>query len=153
LNADLINPFLSSAMNVLETMAFTKAVPGKPFLKKEKTSIGDITGVIGLTGHAQGSIAVSFSQECALFIVAQMLDEEFEEVNEEVQDAVGEMTNMISGDARRLLSEKGYNFQAGIPTIIVGPNHTINHIANGPCIVIPFKTEKGGFVVEACISG
>ena len=42
-----------------------------------------------------------------MFLAAQMLGEEVEELSEEVQDAVGEMTNRISGDARRLLGEKG----------------------------------------------
>ncbi|MBI3599834.1 MAG: chemotaxis protein CheX, partial [Nitrospinae bacterium] len=58
--------------------------------------------------------------------------------------------NMIAGDGRRILSSMGYNFEASIPTIIVGPNHYIEHTTKGSIIVIPFKIEDNPFFVEAC---
>lgn len=73
-----------------------------------------------------------------------MLGEVIEEVTAEAQDAVGELTNMISGDARRMLQQEGINLTAAIPSIVAGKDHTITHFAAGPTIVIPFKCEGGG---------
>ncbi len=58
MNADYINPFLHATINVLETMAFIKPrLNGKPYLKKrEDLTKGDVTGIIGLTGHERGSM-------------------------------------------------------------------------------------------------
>ncbi len=152
MKVDYINPFLNATINVLETMAFIKPQQnGKPFLKKrEDLTKGDVTGIIGLTGHERGSVAVSFSKKCILRIIKGMLGEEKYYIDTEVRDAVGELTNMIAGDGRRILSLNGYNFEASIPTVIVGPNHYIEHKTKGPIIVIPFKIEDDPFFVEAC---
>ena len=51
-----------------------------------------------------------------LLNVTNMLGEEIEEMNEEIKDAVGEITNMISGQARKKLDEQGMSLKAAIPS-------------------------------------
>ena len=97
MDVDLINPFIDATVHVLETMASTKAEAGKPYLKKDQVARGDVSGVIGLIGETSGTISVSFSEDSILSIVSNMFGEEMKELNEEIQDAVGEITNMISG--------------------------------------------------------
>lgn len=152
MNVEYINPFLKATANVLKTMAFTEATPGKPYLKKEAAAGGDISGVIGITGETEGSLSVSFSESCICHIVSNMFGEPVESINQEVEDAVGELTNMISGDARRELAEKGIVLKSAIPTVISGKNHTVKHMANGPAIAIPFETPGGSFLVEVCFN-
>lgn len=151
MDVNLINPFIDATLNVLETMTSTKAEPGKPYLKKDQVATGDVSGVIGLTGEARGTISVSFTEKSILAIVSSMFKEEMKELNEEVKDAVGEITNMISGDARKKLEELGRSLKAAIPTVIMGKNHTISHMTTSPIIAIPFSTDNGGFTVEVCI--
>ena len=148
MDVKLINPFLAAAMHVLKTMAQVDAKPGKPFLKKDDFAIGDVSAIIGITGAAQGSMALIFTEECIKDIASNLLGVPFTELNHEVRDAVGELTNMICGDARRRLAEDGFILQAGIPTIVAGKDHTITHIANGPRLAVPFETSQGSFMVE-----
>jgi chemotaxis protein CheX len=152
MNVTFINPFLEAVVNVLKTMAFADPQPGKPFLKKRcELSQGDITGVIGLTGPVKGSLAVSFSDAAILHVVSNMFGEECTEVNSEVEDAVGELSNMICGDARRILEGLGYQFQGSIPAVISGKGHKITHSVPGPSIVMPFTIGDGHpFFIEAC---
>ena len=153
MKAEFINPFLEASVNVLSMMAMLTPKPKKVEKKENQVSKGDITGIIGMTGVVEGSLAVSFSEECALKIVENMLGEKLTELDDQVADAVGELTNMISGDARARLQNMGYDITAAIPTVIRGKDHTIRHIANGvPTILIPFTTEAGDFFVEACFS-
>ena len=70
----LINPFINATLNVLETMAFIKVVPGKPYVKKDNVAVGDVTGILGLTGIANGTISVSFEEHCILTIVSNMFE-------------------------------------------------------------------------------
>jgi len=147
-NADFINPFLNATVNVLSMMAFVKPTPGKPFIKKDKKAHGDISGIIGMTGSSKGVVVISLSKEAAIKIVSSMLGEEYTELNEGVSDAIGEITNMISGDARRELAAKGYIFEAGLPSIIIGPDHEIESITKGPTVAIPFTLDDTKFVVE-----
>ncbi len=150
MDAKLINPFINATMNVLETMAFVKVKADKPYLKKDDIAKGDVTGVIGLTGASNGTIAVTFDEGSILKIVSNMFGEEMKELNSEVADAVGELTNMISGQARRELEEIGKVFEAAIPSVIAGKNHQITHYTDGPKIAIPFTTEGGAFTIEVC---
>lgn len=146
-----INAFLKGTANVIKTMAFIEPIAGKPFLKKDQAATGDVSGVIGLTGDAKGSLALSFSASCICAILTNMLGEPYTEVTPEVLDAVGELTNMISGDSRKRLEAEGLVVIAAIPTIISGKNHSIKHIISGPSIIIPFSTAHGMFVVDVCL--
>jgi chemotaxis protein CheX len=145
-----VNPFINATLNVLETMASTKAEARQPYIKKDQTARGDVSGVIGLTGDASGTISVSFGKKSILSIVSNMLGEEMKELNEEIKDAVGEIANMISGQARQELENMGRSLQAAIPTVIMGKDHSIGHMTRHPIIAIPFSTPNGDFTIEVC---
>ncbi len=146
-----INPFLEGTMSVLRTMAFIEPRPGKPYLKKNNVAQGDISGIIGLTGDVRGSLALSFSEHCIMKIVSNMLGEEIKSMNGDIKDAVGEITNMVSGVARKKLEGMDLTISAAIPTVVSGKNHSILHVLGGPSIIIPFETDHGPFVVDVCL--
>jgi chemotaxis protein CheX len=152
MDVKFINPFLEGTVNVLKTMAFVEPKPGAPYIKRDSVASGDISGIIGLTGGAKGSLALSFSEACILRIVSNMLGEEMAAINDDVADAVGEITNMVSGAARKILESGGLNINAAIPTVVMGRNHCIIHVLAGPSIIIPFSTDAGPFVVDVCLS-
>lgn len=152
MNVKFINPFLEGTVKVLKTMAFVEPRPGKPFLKKDSLARGDVSGIIGLTGSAKGSLALSFSEPCIVKIVSTMLGEDMNGINGDVKDAVGELTNMVSGVARKMLESEGYNILAAIPTVVSGKNHSIVHVLGGPSIIIPFETDSGPFFVDVCLN-
>lgn len=151
MDANLINPFINATYHVLSTMAFTQCKVGKPYLKKDDKAKGDVSGVIGITGDRNGTIAVTFDQGSILKIVSNMFGEEMTELNHEVADAVGELLNMISGQARRELETAGRLFHAAIPTVISGQGHSVTHYTDGPKIAIPFSTDGGVFTIEVCL--
>lgn len=153
MDVKLINPFIVATLHVLETMASTKTKAGKPYLKNEEVAKGDVTGVIGLTGDSRGTVSVSFSEKCILAIVSKMFAEELTELNDEITDAVGELTNMISGQARQKLELVGKSLKAAIPTVIMGKDHTISHITSYPVVAIPFTTDNGDFTIEISFEG
>ena len=146
-----INPFLEGVVEVVATMAFMKPVPGKPYVKKGDDAKGDVTGIIGLTGDIKGSLALSFGESSICSIVSSMLGETYTTLNKEIEDAVGEITNMVSGVARRKLETQGLIVHASIPTVICGRGHSFSHVLGGSSLIIPFITESGDFVVDVCI--
>ncbi|MBN1628007.1 MAG: chemotaxis protein CheX [Deltaproteobacteria bacterium] len=143
-----INPFIESTIHVLQTMSSITARVGKPYLKKDEVAKGDVSGIIGLAGDVKGSISVSFRESCILPIVSNMFGERLTELNDEVKDAVGEISNMISGQARQKLELIGRNLQAAIPIVIMGRDHTISHITKDKIVAIPFMTDNGEFTIE-----
>ena len=150
MKVDYINPFLEAAKTVIETMAFTPVTAGKPALKQDNLTWGVVSGVIGLaSAKLKGNMVLSFDEGSILGIVSKMLGEEFKSVNQDVVDAVGELTNMISGGAKKALSEKGFAFDMALPVMIVGKDVAIVPLSKGPVVAVPFETEKGKFVIEA----
>jgi len=147
----LINPFLLGAKDVLSTMAYVETDIGKPYVKQDERATGDVSGIIGLTGDAIGSLAISFSEACICGIAQSMLGESFPHANQEVFDAVGELTNMISGVSRTYLEKETMTVWAGIPAVVYGKGHRVRHILKSPSIVIPFTTKYGSFFVDVCI--
>lgn len=151
MNVKFINPFLEGTISVLKTMAFIEPRAGKPYLKKENRANGDISAIIGITGSVVGSLALSFSEKCIIRIVSNMLGEDIKSLNGDIKDAVGEITNMVSGVARQKLEQEGLVLKAAIPTVVTGKSHSISHVLGGPSIIIPFETDDGPFVVDVCL--
>lgn len=149
MNVEFVNPFLSSLVNVLETMAMTKLKPGKPSIKKDQVSKGDVSGLIGMAGpQTRGSLSVTFEAKLALSIMEKMLGERPPEVNEEVTDMVGEITNMVTGGAKNILGDKGYDFDMATPIVVSGKDHTINHKCEGKTLIVPFSSDNGQAFIE-----
>ncbi|MBW1697433.1 MAG: chemotaxis protein CheX [Deltaproteobacteria bacterium] len=152
MDVKVVNPFIDATLKVLETMAHVRVIPGKPYVKKDNIAKGDVSGIIGITGESNGTISVTFDKSSILRIVSSMFGEQVSELNAEIADAVGELTNMISGQARRKLEELGKIYEAAIPSVVIGKNHRITHITTGPIIAIPFTTDGGHFTIEICFA-
>lgn len=151
MDVELAKPFVKAAMDVIGTMAGITPRAGKPFVKKNTIATGDVTGLVGLTGDGKrGSVSISFQKSCAVTMVKNMLGDDIQDILQDVKDAVGEITNMISGQARAGLAERGLVLAGSTPTVIMGDNHSITHIAKSPIMAIPFETDSGGFTIEFC---
>jgi len=149
-DAEVAKPFVDATKHVLTMMAQLDPKPGVPYVKKDPGASGDVSAVVGLTGDKNGSISISFSKRCAIAVVKNMLGDDIADIIQDAKDAVGEITNMISGQARAGLSQIGLNLSASTPTVIFGDNHSISHVTSGPVVAIPFSTEHGDFTLEFC---
>ncbi|MGL5047006.1 MAG: chemotaxis protein CheX [Shewanella sp.] len=151
MNVNFINPFLQSLLNVISTMASMDLTPGKPQIKADNLAKGDVSGLIGLVGpQTKGSLSITFEQKLVLQIMQNMLGENPGKINEEVTDLVGEITNMVTGGAKNILGQKGYEFEMATPMVVSGKGHTISHKANGTKIIMPFTSPYGAAYIEIC---
>jgi chemotaxis protein CheX len=136
-------------LNVMSTMAQMELVPEKPRLKKDEVALGDVSGLIGMVSQqAKGSLSITFEGGLALATMKNMVGEAPDEVNEEITDLVGEITNMVTGGAKRMLSEKGIDFDMATPIVVSGRKHSIHHKAKGPIVLIPLKNDLGRAYIE-----
>jgi chemotaxis protein CheX len=151
-DVDIAKHFMSAATAVTYTMANLVVNPGKFFIKHDRKALGEITAVMHVTGQRAGTIAVSFSHAGATELVRGMLGTTAS-TERDMQDAVGEATNMISGQARAAMAEAGVVLRTTTPTVTTGSNFEIGYAAQAPIVVIPFTTRAGTtFVVEFCLS-
>lgn len=151
MNVNFINPFLESLLNVISTMANMKLSPGKPKIKTNNLAKGDVSGLIGMVGpQTKGSLSITFERGLILEIMQNMLGENPGEINDEITDLVGEITNMVTGGAKNILGEKGNNFKMATPVVVAGLGHRISHKADGKKIIMPFTSPHGSAYIEIC---
>ena len=151
-----IQPFVDATVKVLETMAFTT-----PKLKKigpweKKLAAGQVVGIIGLSNeneNLKGFMSLGFTESSICSIVSNMLGEKFTYICDETREAVGEIANMISGQARQGLSSKGIKLQAALPSVISGKDLVVDGSEQTPNVMVSFDTEDGPFEIGICIDG
>jgi chemotaxis protein CheX len=155
MNADFVNPFIQAAQSALKVQANIESKPGKPYLKateKFTYEVG-IAGVISLISDSfTGSIALCFPSAVFLKIYENMVGEAAKEITPEIQDAAGELLNIIFGQAKTVLNDqKGHKINKAIPTVLVGDRLKIQSQNRGQTIVLPFETANGPFHVEVSL--
>lgn len=151
LDKKVINAFVDGVKDVLTQMAGTEVTLLKPSVQERFSTKGDIAGMIGmLSGTMKGTITISFEAGAAYEVIKNMLGEEHTELNDDVADAVGELTNMIYGNAKTTLNKLGYGFDMAIPTVIQGP-YKITSYHDGATLVVPFQIPRGNLFVEITV--
>jgi chemotaxis protein CheX len=141
-----VNPFISSTIETFKTMMKIDVAPQKPELKREGGLLYDISGIIGLSGNAQGSISLSFPKIVALKAVSAMIGFEIKIVGPEITDGIGEIVNIIAGNAKQNLTQ--YNLAISLPNVIVGKDHSLSSPSGIGTIVVPFASAIGNFAME-----
>jgi chemotaxis protein CheX len=146
MKAEHINPFLAATVNVFNTMLNCPLTRGQPFAKNGVQPQFDVSGVIGLSGTARGTVVLSLSRETALRAAEAVLGERPDAINADVRDAVGELTNIIAGNAKAKL--ESYALNVSLPTVITGKGHCIDFPREVIPICIPFDSPWGPVIVE-----
>ncbi len=151
-NVEFINPFIDATRNVFQTMCGVEISRKKLFLKEDYRMMGDVSGVMGLTGTATGSVVVSLSKDLACTIVGKMLGEDpSNDLTDDVCDGVGEIINMIAGQAKAMLVKTKYHFTISIPSVVSGSSHEISHKKGTPNIVVLFEALGQPFSLQVCL--
>ncbi len=141
-----INPFLASTISVFDTMLNCKLERGVPYLKDGTQPQHEVSGVIGLSGKAQGTVVLGLSRETALSATEALLQERPPAINGDVTDAIGELVNIIAGNAKAKLEH--LEMSVSLPTVITGKNHCVEFPTKVTPICIPFTSAWGDVTVE-----
>ena len=146
MKVEYINPFIQSTIAVFETMLACKLVRKEPFVKDGCHPEHEVSGIIGLSGKARGTVVLSLSKKAALRATEALLRDPTKVINADVADAVGELTNIIAGGAKARL--KHLAMSVSLPTIITGKSHNVEFPKKVKPICIPFDCEWGFVAVE-----
>jgi len=149
MNVSYVNPFITSTIDTFKTMLNIDVKPDAPVMKKEPLPTYDISGIIGLSGDAQGSIAISFPKLMALKVISALLGSELKVVGPELTDGIGEIANIIAGSAKQHL--KDFNLSISLPNVVVGKSHMLACQKGVPTLVVPFTCSMGNFSMEVSL--
>ncbi len=146
MNVEYINPFLNSTISAFDTMLQCTLKRGTPFAKEHHHPENEVSGIIGLSGQAQGTVVLGLNRDAALNATEAMLLERPAEINSDVTDAIGELANIIAGGAKAKLEH--LQLSIGLPTVITGKGYCVQFPSKVVPICIPFESEWGSITVE-----
>ncbi|AFG37913.1 chemotaxis protein CheX [Spirochaeta africana] len=141
-----IQPFVEAALRVFEDFFGEAPLPGKPYLfHRDEHHRWDLSALIGIGGESRGVVAVMMTGELAVNLTNILTGGQSTEVTDDAADAIGEVVNIIAGNAKKGLEE--YVLTISLPSIICGSVHNISWPSNIPIIAVPCETSHGEFVL------
>lgn len=151
MKVEYINPFYQAANEVLANMLQLNVKKGNLETRSNVVSSKKTNISIGVTGDLKGSVVFSFSEEMALKIVEEMAGMKMDKLDKFVTSAIGELANIISGNAMTNLSQGEYECDIVPPQVIIGTNKTISMAAES-ILSIPLETDMGKFEINLSIT-
>jgi CheY-specific phosphatase CheX len=144
----VINAIISSTVKVLGQFQVKEIKMGKPVMKDPQDPMGGvISSVLSIVSqNFQGQLSISFDKSSFLELVTNMLCEEQTDITPDNQDAVGEINNIIYGNAKPDLAQFGVAMS--IPKVIYGANQCLVCPVGSAAMSVPFQTSKGVFYID-----
>jgi chemotaxis protein CheX len=90
----------------------------------------DVTSMVGLAGSLCGLLTLRCSSKSAALMATKMLGTDGAGAKSQMEDAVGEVCNMVAGNFKNKISGIGDGCKLSVPTVITGSNYSLCTLAN-----------------------
>jgi chemotaxis protein CheX len=148
MSAAYLKPVVSAVLNVFNTMIEVPIISGKPTFKKEKRPTTEVAALILMSGPVYGFFCLGFSKSLAFYLSSKLLECAITEENSDCADAVGEIINMIAGNAKSDFPDGGISIST--PRVIFDAVKE-PYPTNAPIVTIPFETQGETLLVDLSI--
>lgn len=149
IKAAYINPFILAMTSTFRTMLGVEVRREQLYMKSGSQPSLEISGIIGLSGKAKGTVVLSMSAYVAMEVTAALLGERTGCVDAQVIDAVGELTNIVAGSAKAQL--ESLELSVSLPSVICGKNHSISLPTGATPIGVSFDSDWGPLCLEVSL--
>ena len=148
---EYINAFLAPAKMVWEKELGTPLdFVGAQAVTHQYTT-EDLTAILGVSGQLEGNVLYGFAGGTGLAVASAMVGELVTELDDMSMSALGELCNMITGNAATQLSAKGYVCDIS-PPLIIEPSGSRISTLHGMQIMTTFKSEFGELYIRICLN-
>ncbi|NLA57712.1 MAG: chemotaxis protein CheX [Firmicutes bacterium] len=145
-----IQPFYKATRDVFRIMMDVDVKRGELRLAKDLIPSREANVIIGATGDLSGSILYSFPKDMTLTMVKIMSGMELKELDGFVLSALGEVANIISGNAMTYLNSENYRCDISPPHVMVGTSQSLS-MATDVALVIPMLSPIGEFEINVSL--
>lgn len=110
-------------------------------------------GTVNFAGDVNGSILVKINEQFACVITSNLLDIPLDKIenDNDVKDAIGEITNIIGGNLKTAFCDSGLECVISPPSITFGKNFKIAVLDMDRHERFTFKFEHHEITVEICV--
>ena len=152
INAKYVNPFLEAAMKVVNQIAGIEVRRGHLSYKSRIEPSFGVSIIVGIYGFLTGQIAYSLGGNLAERLVDKLLEGKSPQQKKIMfLDSLGEVANMITGNATALLNQKKDQvLNITTPAIAAGENLSI-HLVPKPALVLGLITQYGPIEISIAV--
>jgi chemotaxis protein CheX len=143
----LLDPFITATSAALGEMASTevtvRAVFRGPACHPSESICAELKFIAGI----EGSLVLMFPEHTAETLAKRMLAGVSIEVSDQlIRDCVGEIGNVVAGQAKALLAATPYRFAFSLPGVVDVKDYQSSPGLN--CLVVAFNSDVGRFTLH-----
>ena len=139
---EYVNPFLTPAQMVWQKEFGCALKIQNAEAVSHQFTTDDVTAIIGISGKLEGNVLYGFSEDLVKEIIRRMVGEEMSARDPMALSALGEIANVITGNAATQLAASGYPCDISPPVILEPVGATLT--AGVPKqIQVTFESEMG----------
>lgn len=149
----LIQPFVDETIRTFELMLGVTVTKVGEETRENPEGVHDVSATVGIAGSATGGVVLSMPKSAARKIASQLIGEQVDELSPDVKDVVGELANVVSARAKRVLEKEGLiGLRLSLPHVVVGKGRSVWLSRELPCVSVSLLTEEyGPFCIEISI--
>ena len=153
LHTAITESLIRSAGDVFSTMLGSELASGEVTIEATPSEPNDgVVSFIGIAGNWVGTGSLTCSAAMACRVCAAMLMTEATAVNEDVLDAVAELTNMIIGSVKTDLEKELGPLGLSIPTVVFGRNFKTRNAGTVEWIHVRFLWDGEPLLIKMCLA-
>ncbi len=146
----VVDHLVGATREVFETMVLTSLRTDTPIDGDALRPRSNVVGTVSFAGSERGLVAFYSTLECARAIAAALIGGPVD-LEDEIADAIGEITNMIAGTFRNRMAGNGAAWAISIPTVTLGSDFYTRYVSSVQRILCPFRMENHEIFVELII--
>jgi chemotaxis protein CheX len=149
----LIREFYNDVQEIFATMVGIEDLLHVPIQTVPRTHFSDcITAMVGFAGLFNGLLSLHVPQSLALRFTSSMIGMDVTELDEDVNDALGEIANMIAGSFKHHLSKDGHEVKLSTPSVITGKEYIVSSGALDDTLALLFDSYEEWFMISIVIA-
>jgi chemotaxis protein CheX len=149
----LVEPFIAAANLTLGELAQIEPIVQSVCRTPQPRTLGNISAVLGLSTEPGELLVLSLPSATAAALAGRVLAEVTPSPDDDlVRDCMGELANVIAGQAKTLLAETPYQLVLATPSIYSGSGAEIAPPPDIGCLVVVFASELGDFALQICLN-
>jgi chemotaxis protein CheX len=150
INADIVNPFIEAGINVIKELTNIEVRRGHLTYRVTPAPAYEVSIIIGVFGFVTGQVVYSMKKEVAAKLVQRILGGvSAKQMKELFVDTLGEVANMITGNATSLLNKRqDHSLTITTPAIVTGSQVSVKLV---PTVALGMYTPYGPIEINLCL--
>ncbi len=150
IRVQLVEPLIEAARVALGEMAHTELTARAVYRQAHPVMLGELAAMLALKSARVGSLVLDVTDRTALALTRRVLGETRHVTDHAiVHDCIGEIANVIAGQAKALLAESAFRFTFATPTILSAAGaHAARTLPGNDYAVVAFCSDAGEFALQ-----